>query len=168
MPFPMRVSRFATVGMVMLALAACAGYGTGKLRVGEPAAEVVADMGQPTGSYPRPEGGERLEFARGPFGKHTFMVDLGPDGKVQRWDQVLREDLFYEIKPGMRTEELRYRLGRPANIFGIWRGATVWNWRYESPFCQWFQVTVEPDGTVRDAGFGPDPLCEVNDKDGKR
>src|SRR5690349_3335604 len=98
--------------LATLALAGCAGYGTGRLRAGEPAAEVVADMGPPTGRYPRPEGGERLEFARGPFGKHTFMVDLGPDGKVQRWDQVLREDVFYEIRPGMRSDELRYRLGR--------------------------------------------------------
>lgn len=153
--------------LLALLLAGCASYGPGHLRVGEPAAEVTAELGPPTGRFTRPEGGERLEFARGPFGKHTFMVDLGPDGHVQRWDQVLREDLFYEIVPGMRSEELRYRFGRPSHVNGIWRGATVWSWRYESPFCQWFQVTVEPDGTVRDAGFGPDPLCEVNDKDDK-
>jgi hypothetical protein len=148
----------------LLLLAGCAGYGPGHRHAGEPASEVIAELGPPTGRYPRPEGGERLEFARGPFGKHTFMVDVGPDGKVQQWDQVLREALFYEIKPGMRSEELSYRLGRPAKVIGIWRNATVWSWRYETPFCQWFQVTVEPNGQVRDAGFGPDPLCEVNER----
>ena len=152
-------------GLAALLLAACAGYGPGHTHVGEPAAEVLAELGQPTGQYPRPEGGERLEFARGPYGKHTFMVDVDTSGKVQHWEQVLREDVFYGIQPGMRAEELRYRLGRPARVNGIWRGATVWSWRYETPFCQWFQVTVEPSGVVRDAGFGPDPLCEVHDKE---
>lgn len=149
-------------------LASCASYGTGSLRAGQSADEVIADMGPPTGRYSRPEaegGGERLEFARGPFGKHTFMVDLDSQGHVQHWDQVLREDLFNTVAPGATREALLYRLGHPSHINGIWRGATVWSWRYESPFCQWFQVTLETDGHVRDAGYGPDPLCEVNDKD---
>jgi hypothetical protein len=151
----------------LLALVAgCASYGPGSLRAGLTGAQVEADMGPPTGRHPRPEGGTRLEFARGPFGKHTYMVDLGPDGRVQRWEQVLTEAQFPQIRPGMSSAELRYRLGRPGDVMGIWRGATVWSWRYETPFCQWFRVTVEPDGTVRDAGHGPDPLCEVNDKDG--
>lgn len=151
--------------LLLPVLAACSSYGPAALRPGLSTAEVEADMGPATGRYPRPEGGMRLEFARGPFGKHTYMVDLDSAGRVQRWEQVLREDLFNQVMPGMRDSELRYRLGRPANVSGIWRGASVWSWRYESPFCVWFQVTVEPDGTVRDSGYGPDPLCEVNDKD---
>jgi hypothetical protein len=146
-------------------LAACSSYGTGSLRGGETAAQVVADMGEPTGRYPLPGGGQRLEFARGPFGKHAFMVDLDAAGRVQHWEQVLREDLFNQVVPGMTSDELRFRFGRPSDVMGIWRGGTVWSWRYESPFCQWFRVTVEPDGRVRDAGYGPDPVCEVNDKD---
>jgi hypothetical protein len=146
-------------------LAGCSSYGTGSLRGGESAQQVVADMGEPTGRYPLPGGGQRLEFARGPFGKHTFMVDLDAAGHVQHWEQVLREDQFNQVVPGLGSDELRFRLGRPSDVMGIWRGATVWSWRYESPFCQWFRVTVETDGHVRDAGYGPDPLCEVNDKD---
>jgi hypothetical protein len=149
-------------------LAGCSGllrYGPGNLPVGAPAEQVRAQLGEPTGRYPRAEGGERLEFARGPFGKHTFMVDMDAAGRVQRWEQVLREEVFHQITPGMTAEELRYKLGRPAKQFGIWRGATVWTWRYETPFCQWFMVTVEPNRVVRDAGFGPDPICEVNEKE---
>ncbi len=160
----MRPALFPLV-LAVTALAGCASYGTGSLRAGLGADEVIADMGPPTGRYRLPDGGERLEFARGPFGKHTFMVDLGADGRARRWEQVLREDRFNEVVPGMSREALLLRLGHPSEVYGIWRGASVWAWRYESPFCQWFQVTVEPDGTVRDAGYGPDPLCEVNDKD---
>lgn len=151
--------------LLLPALAACSSYGPGVLRPGLSAAQVEADMGPPTGRYPRPEGGTRLEFARGPFGKHTYMVDLDRTGQVERWEQVLREEVFNQVVPGMRSSDLRYRLGQPSNLMGIWRGATVWSWRYESPFCIWFRVTVEPDGTVRDSGYGPDPPCEVNDKD---
>lgn len=151
--------------LLLPALAACSSYGPGALRPGLSAAQVEADMGPPSGRYPRPEGGTRLEFARGPFGKHTYMVDLDRTGQVERWEQVLREEVFNQVVPGMRSSDLRYRLGQPSNLMGIWRGATVWSWRYESPFCIWFRVTVEPDGTVRDSGYGPDPLCEVNDKD---
>jgi hypothetical protein len=156
--------------MLAAGLAACSAlhYGPGALTEGASAGQVRAEMGEPTGRYPRAEGGERLEFARGPFGKHTFMVDMGAAGRVQRWEQVLREDVFNQITPGMSAEELRYKLGRPAKQFGIWRGATVWAWRYETPFCQWFMVTVEPTRVVRDAGYGPDPICEVNEKEEHR
>jgi hypothetical protein len=160
----MRHALFSLV-LAAIGLAGCASYGTGSLRAGLTVPEVIADMGLPTGRYRLPDGGERLEFARGPFGKHTFMVDFGADGRASRWEQVLREDRFNQVVPGMSREAMLLRLGHPSEVYGIWRGASVWAWRYESPYCQWFQVTVEPDGAVRDAGYGPDPLCEVNDKD---
>lgn len=161
----------ARLGVALLSvaagLAACAvtGYGPGPIAPGASAEQVRVQMGAPTGRYARPEGGERLEYARGPFAKHTYMVDLDTAGHVQRLEQVLREDIFNQVAPGMTADELRFKLGRPAKQFGIWRGATVWAWRYESPFCQWFMVTVEPSLVVRDSGYGPDPACEVNDKE---
>lgn len=148
-----------------LVAAACTSYGPGAVRPGQTLAEAVAQMGPPTGRRPLADGGERLEFARGPFGRHTYMLDFDVQGRLVRQEQVLREEVFDRVRPGMRAEEVRALLGRPGHVSGIWRGGTVWSWRYESPFCQWFQVTLEPDGTVRDAGRGPDPLCETNDKD---
>ena len=167
MPLSLRIGTVVAAAAAVY-LAGCAGYGPGQLPTGATASQVQDQMGPPTGRYPRPEGGERLEYARGPFAKHTFMVDLDAAGRVQRWEQVLREDTFNQVVPGMTAVELRYKLGRPAKQFGIWRGATVWTWRYETPFCQWFMVTVEPNRVVRDAGYGPDPICEVNEKDDRR
>jgi hypothetical protein len=163
----MNVSAFRSAAALAAAavLAACSSYGPGGLRPGQTAAQVEADMGPATGRHPMADGGVRLEFSRGPFGKHTYMVDLDNAGRVQRWEQALTEAKFAQVVPGMHSEELRRLLGRPSDVIGIWRGASVWSWRYETPFCQWFRVTVEPDGTVRDAGYGPDPVCEVNDKD---
>ena len=153
--------------LLALAVSGCASlrYAPADLPAGASLAQVQAQLGEPTGRYARPEGGERLEFARGPFGRHTYMVDLDAAGRVLQWTQVLREEVFNEVAPGLGASDLLYKLGRPAKRFGIWRGATVWAWRYETPFCQWFMVTVEPSGVVRDAGYGPDPICEVNEKE---
>jgi hypothetical protein len=151
--------------VVGLVVSGCAThYGPGDLRPGQAEADVIARLGTPTSRYALPDGAQRLEFARGPFGKHTYMVDLAADGRVRALAQVLREDRFNQVQPGMSADDLRLLLGRPGEVAGIWRGASVWSWRYETPFCQWFSATVEPDGTVRDAGYPPDPLCEVHDK----
>ena len=50
---------------------------------------VVAHWGAPSGRYALPEGAERLEYAAGPFGRTTWMVDVGRDGRVQAVRQVL-------------------------------------------------------------------------------
>jgi len=36
----------------------------------------------------------------------------------------------------------------------------VWAYRYETPFCRWFQVGIDPQGKVVDTAYGPDPLCD--------
>ncbi|MBQ1766741.1 MAG: hypothetical protein IIZ92_28100, partial [Aquincola sp.] len=55
---------------VALLLAGCASYGTGDLQTGLTVDEVAARMGPPTGRYTLPDGSTRLEYARGPLGKH--------------------------------------------------------------------------------------------------
>jgi hypothetical protein len=41
----------------------------------------------------------------------------------------------------------------------------VWSYRYWTPFCQWFQVSVGDDGKVVETGYGIDPMCDYNDHD---
>lgn len=147
-----------------MVMAGCAAPAA-RVRVGDSLEQAQHHLGAPTGRHARPNGGMRLEYAQGPFGRQTWMVDIDREGRVAAVEQVLTEARFQDVRPGMREETLLATLGRPSHRMGIWRGATVWSWRYETPFCQWFQVTVEPDGAVRDAGFGPDPLCEVDDND---
>jgi hypothetical protein len=154
----------AAAAAVVVALAAgCASYGPQSLRVGQAADEATRSMGVPTARYARPDGGSRLEFARGPFGKHTYMVDVDADGRVQRWTQVLTEANFDAVKPGTPVQDLLLTLGSPSHRRGGgWQGGEVWSWRYQATFCQWFQVSVI-EGKVRDASYGPDPICDVDD-----
>ncbi len=150
-----------TASMAMLG--ACANY-TPKVSVGEPLSAVQARNGPPTGTYALPGGGQRLEYARGPFGRHTWMIDVSADGHVAAIEQVLTEARFYEITPGMSAGEVLLRLGRPSSVGGGgWQGGQYWSYRYQATFCQWFVVGITPQRQVRDAGMAPDPQCDDDD-----
>lgn len=145
-------------------LAACTGYSPGNLRSGASLDEVRQRMGEPTARYPLASGSTRLEFARGPFGKHTYMVDVDAGGRVQRIEQVLTEARFGVVAAGLPSEELLRQLGTPSQRrSGGWQGGEVWSYRYDATFCQWFQVSVV-EGKVRDSAYAPDPMCDVNDR----
>lgn len=156
------------LGMALgLVLSGCASYGPPRVAPGAPVADVVAVMGEPTGRHADPTGQAattRWEFARGPFGRHTYMVDVDAQGRVVGWRQVLDEKTFATIMPGMTTRDVLYQLGRPSNVRRIERQRMdVWAYRYETYFCQWFQVSLGDDGRVIDGTYGVDPICDKGD-----
>jgi hypothetical protein len=143
------------------ALAGCASYGPQSLRTGASVADVTAAMGSPTGRYARPGGGERFEYARGPYGKHTYMLDFDTQGRLTEWQQVLTEPRFDDIRVGMTRDDILMTLGHPADSRPLsFQHRTLWSYRYEGPFCKWFQVGLDRGDRVVDTGYGPDPLCE--------
>jgi hypothetical protein len=157
--------RWAWALSLALLLGACASYGPSAIQPGMAAGEVQRLMGPPTGRHVLAGGASRLEFARGPQGLHTYMVDLDPAGRVTRWEQVLDESQFHAIQPGMPQEELLRRLGRPAFARpGGRQPGEVWTYRFDDVFCRWWQVEVV-DSRVRGAGFAPDPRCELIERE---
>ncbi|MEW6703248.1 MAG: hypothetical protein AB1430_00160 [Pseudomonadota bacterium] len=145
---------------------ACSGYMPRELRSGQTEADAVRELGPPTGRHALPGGMQRLEFARGPYGKHTYMVDLDAQGRVIGWQQVLTEDHFNQVRAGETREALLRRLGRPSEVrAGDWQGGQVWSYRYETlmGLCQWFQVSLDDHGVVTSTGYGIDPRCDHND-----
>jgi hypothetical protein len=152
-------------GLVVLAastmLVACASYGPGNLQPGTPITDVITRMGPPTGEYPGPNGTRRVEFARGPMGKHTYMIDVNPQGQVIKWDQVLTENNFLALPNGISEQELLYRLGHPAEVLNLpRRNEQVWSYRYDVAYCQWFQVNIDqPTKKVTASGYGLDWRC---------
>lgn len=118
-------------------------------------------LGEPTGRYALADGVQRLEYARGPYGRETWMLDVDAQGRLIKATQVLAEPNFATIKAGMTRDEVLQRIGRPGNVGYVGRQKqTVWNYRYASPFCQWFQVGLSQAGIVEDTGYGPDPICD--------
>ena len=109
-------------------------------------------------------GGTRLVYARGPEGRHTWMVELGADGRVQRWHQALSEAAFARIVPGMSADELLRDFGPPGHRQPLgWQPWVVWSWRYPTYECLWFRVTLDRAQRVVETSYGPDPLCDVDD-----
>ncbi len=154
--------------LAALALAGCALFQPPPLALGQTEAEVQALLGLPTARYAMADGLQRLEFARGPFGRHTWMVDIGPDGRSRHFDQVLNTRhfaSFAERAPGMSIDELLRTLGRPGDRqHGGWAGGETWSWRYPTNDCLWFQVSIGADRKVIGGGYGIDPMCDVNDR----
>jgi hypothetical protein len=144
-----------------LLLAGCASYGPGDLTPGTSEAALRARMGEPTDVLPRAGGARSLEYARGPFGKQTYRVDLDGTGRVIGWRQLLDERNFEALPIGATPAEVRERLGRPSQARVGWRGVgEVWSYRYEwVSLCRWFQVWLV-DGRVREAAYATDPSCD--------
>lgn len=166
-PQPRAFARLVALAGALL-LTACAGPGLTRIEPGLAEADVLARWGAPTGRYALPEG-TRLEYATGPFGQETWMVDLDRQGRVVRARQVLEYMALQGVQaelPGMDRAQLLRTLGRPGEVRGGgWQGGQVWSWRIDSPFCLWFQVGVGDDGRVTDGVFSPDPLCDAHDDD---
>lgn len=54
-------------------------------------------------------------------------------------------------------------LGRPSEQSRLsLQRLTVWSYRYETLFCQWFQVGIDEAGHVTDTNYLPDPLCAID------
>ena len=151
---------------LLLVLAGCASYQPDQLRTGMTEPEVTQTLGlKLTNRYPGPNGQTRLEYATGPFGRLTWMVDLDARGRAIGWTQVMNETSFRSVQieaSGKDQQWLQYTLGRPADVIQLgWLGGSVWSYRYPTNDCLWFQVTLNKDGTLRDGGgYGIDPRCD--------
>lgn len=153
----MRLRLWCWIGVAFLS--ACAGYGPTADLAGQNRDQVVARMGPPETTR-QIDGGTRLEYPRGPYGLHTWFVDLDASGRVVRSEQVLTEARFTQINPGMSADQVRAMLGRPGEVQGLGRErGMVWSYRFVNPFCRWFQVEISLENVVRSAGYGEPPEC---------
>jgi len=153
------LTRASSALSVALLLAACAGYGPGHLQSGATEAQIRDRMGEPAERVALAGGGTRLDYARGPMGKHTYRVELDTAGRLVGVRQLLNERNFDALPLDVPVAEVRDRLGPPSERQVGWRGVgEVWSYRYESLFCRWFQVWLV-DARVREAAYAEDPMC---------
>lgn len=152
-------------GLGLLVLAGCASQQPSqRVQPGQNETAVLATLGPPTNRYALPEaGGQRLEYARGPQGFETWMVDLDPSGRVRQVEQVLGARRFAEVKRGMTEAQLLRLLGRPAERQREYMDRETFYWRYNPYECIWFAVTLSPQRRVLDSSNGlPDPRCDAS------
>lgn len=158
-----KVSAATTVAVLLGAVVGCAHEPP---PAGTARADVLARWGAPTATYALPAGGERLEYATGPYGRTTWMIDVDATGRVLRARQVLDEAEFLQVQSavGLTRAELLRRLGTPGERKGGgWAGGEVWSWRYPTNDCLWFQSSIAADGRVTGSSYGIDPACDARD-----
>jgi hypothetical protein len=144
----------------ILLLSACAGLGGPALTPGATEADVVARLGRPTNVYPVADG-RLLEYMHGPMGQTTDMAKIGPDGRLQSFEQVLTMEKFARIIPDQtRQEQVLRTVGAPSEI-RFYRNVGMNGWNY--PFKEsntWdsmMTIYVDANGLVRRMENGPDP-----------
>jgi hypothetical protein len=150
-----------TASAALLLLGACAQVAPlpGALQ-----ADVLRSWGPPTARYALAPGGERLEYATGPYGRTTWMIDTDAARRVTQVRQVLNEAEFLQVQSavGLRRDTLLLWLGTPGERKrGGRAGGEVWSWRYPTNDCLWFQSSVADDGRVTSSSFGTDPVCDT-------
>ena len=112
-------------------LVSCAAYSGAGLKPGESRLEdVLRIMGDPAMRWQEPDGSQQLAYPRG---IHTFMVQIGADGRMQRIENVMHMKIFARIHPGMTRSEVLRILGPSepsATAYFKARDELVWEWRY--------------------------------------
>jgi hypothetical protein len=152
---------FSTLALTAL-LAGCAStpaYEPKADLLGKARADVVSVMGSPAVEQPTQDG-VRMVYPRGPYGKHTYVVTVDSMGKVIGLEQVLTEENFNRVVPGMTAAQVELLIG-PSFVkteLARKRGE-FWAYRFHSPFCIWFEVEFDIDAKVRSAGYGLPPEC---------
>ena len=111
--------------------------------------QVREQMGKPETERVFDDGSRRLEYPRGPQGLKTWMVDIGPNGRLVAITQVLTAENFAKIRIGMSEDEVRRLLGKPGQVAGYrLKKETVWSWK-------WLEGGVTPEAYFN-VHFGPD------------
>jgi hypothetical protein len=157
--------RSLAVFLFAAVLTACASLRpAGTLPPGTPIAEARQSLGGASGEYALPGGGTRLEFRQGSFGRETYMLDFDASGRLVSSRQVLTQQIFATIQPGMTQDDVLERIGRPAFVFPVgWQQSQVWNYRFGGldGDCVVFQVSISnANHTVTETGPNTDPACD--------
>jgi hypothetical protein len=137
------------VAALAVFLPGCAGVSP--VTAGMDEMQVRSRLGKPDTVRKNSDGSETWEYPQGPLGRETYMVTMGSDHAAKEVRQVLREEYFSMVRPGMSREEVRQLLGRPGEVMVFRaRDEEVWSWRYLEQNPMYFNVLFDrSSGTVR-------------------
>lgn len=159
-----RVAMFGGAVASALLVACATSLSPGVLRPGDGRDVVIARMGQPVATFATADGGQRLEYSHMPAGLMTWMVDLDATGRLVRWEQVLDEQHFGAIGPGLSEEQVRELIGPPSERGHYWRPVEANTWRYRFQTvqrCIVFELSfdVKTHKTLEYGTYPPDTRC---------
>lgn len=143
-------------GLLAAILPACDSVNLDQLKPGVTTmAETRAIMGPPAMEWHDVDGSATWEYTRMPYGIVNYMVDFGPDRVMRAVRQVLTEENFAKVRPGMTRDQIRRLLGQPVQeqYFALKR-EYVWNWKTKSDgsYDYFFDVYFDENGHVTRSG----------------
>jgi len=160
MPLIYRAASVAAAVFSLLALTACDPQRISELQPGVSTEADVRDrFGAPDNVWDEPGGARTFEYNRQPAGQVNYMITIGADGHMTAVRQVLTPENFAKVLPGMRMDEVRRLLGKPAKVTPYALKNETWaDWRYlEAPNqARLFTVVYGPDQAVLRAQAGAD------------
>lgn len=145
---------------VLAGLAACTPDNVAKLEEGvSTEVEVRKQFGDPVTVTVLPDGTRILDYPRQPEGWGNYVIRIGADGRMTSLRQLLNDDNFARVQPGLTRQQVRDVLGRPAEQkrYDL-KNEEVWSWRYKPVNdSRIFSVTFGPDGRVIGTAKADDP-----------
>jgi outer membrane protein assembly factor BamE (lipoprotein component of BamABCDE complex) len=155
------LTRALTISLAAAALALAACDRTDKLEEGvSTEVEVRKQFGDPVTVTVNPGGTRTLDYPRQPEGWTNYVIQIGPDGKMSSLRQLLHPDNFARVKPGLRRDDVRQLLGRPAKMVRYdLKKEEVWDWRFKEggQMSRLFSVTFNEAGVVTGSAVADDP-----------
>lgn len=130
-----RAGFFATVAAALASalLPACDIVNLPQIKPGiTTAAEVLERMGEPAHRHWNDDGTATWEYNRQPAGVHCYMISFDRQQVVARMEQVLSDEYYARVRPGMSKDDIRRLLGAPGSrmVFDNLR-EEIWEWRIE-------------------------------------
>ncbi len=151
----------------LLAIAGCDRVATGELRAGQSTvADMKTQMGDPSDVFK--EGDREIwVYPLGPEGVKTYFMTVDPTGKLEKIDQVLTDENFKRIVPGMTTTEVRRVLGKHGKekryAMSINEVTQVWKFNRDNADLN-FEVLFDGNGRVKSTGFDDPSLQRGSSK----
>ncbi len=157
----MRLLRTLSFLLPLLLLSGCDYFASRTLEPGvSTEKEVRALMGRPEVVWAEENGSRVLEYPRAPNGTETYMVTIDPAGKFLSMINVLTQERFEQIRPGMTRDQVRRMLGKPSEIqFFSLSKEEVWSFRHVGKMSDpdMFNVHFTMDGIVKRLSITRDP-----------
>ena len=124
--------RLVAALIMVMTMFGCDYFAQKDLRPGESTADDVRRrMGKPETVWEEAGGAQVLEYVRGPQGHQTWMVEIGPDGRYRGMRNVLANEHFVKVQPGMSRDDVRRLLGKPTETaFFKLKKEEVWSWKH--------------------------------------
>lgn len=143
-------------------LVGCDRVATGELQIGQSTvADMKTKMGEPA-SVVKEGDKEVWEYPLGPEGVKTYRMTVNAQGVLEKIDQILTDENFRRIVPGMTITEVRAVIGKPARDkrYAMSYNEATYQWKFNKDNADlFFEVLIDGNGRVKSTGVA-DPSLE--------